>query len=62
MEVAILMTASTSSLVGMTVDEDSLTAEETKEEAAVLGLPCDDEATVALPGGLCVSEGLGASL
>lgn len=39
MEVAILMTASTSSLVGMTVDEDSLTVEETKEEAAVLGLP-----------------------
>ena len=38
-EVAILMTASTWSLVGMTVDVDSLTAEETKEEAAVLGLP-----------------------
>ena len=59
-EVAIFMTASTSSLVGMDAVEGAFVAEEAIDDATVLGLPREDEATLMLPEGLWVSEGLEA--
>lgn len=58
-EVAIFITASTSSLVGIVPFDGALVAEEAIEEATVLGLPLDEEAT--LPDGLWMSEGLEAA-
>lgn len=60
-EVAIFMIASTSSLVGKDAVEGAFVAEEAMDDAMVLGLPREDEATLMLPEGLWVSEGLEAA-